>query len=93
MDDISYERFETEARAAGFDEVLERSWAPGLVLEPHAHPFSVSARVVRGEMWLTVGDETRHLRPGDTFELERDMLHAERYGSDGANYWVARRNA
>jgi quercetin dioxygenase-like cupin family protein len=44
-------------------------------------------------MWLTVGAETRHLRPGDVFELERDAPHAERYGVDGATYWVARRHA
>ena len=24
--------------------------------------------------------------------LERDVPHAERYGQDGAAYWVARRN-
>jgi hypothetical protein len=43
-------------------------------------------------MWLTVGEETRHLRLGDTFELERDEPHAERYGVEGATYWVARRH-
>jgi len=87
----SFEDFTAGARAEGFDEVLERDWPPGTVLEPHAHPFAVKAVVVRGEMWLTVGDATRHLRPGDTFELERDVPHAERYGGDGATYWVARR--
>jgi hypothetical protein len=34
----------------------------------------------------------QHLLPGDTFALERDERHAERYGDDGATYWVARRN-
>jgi quercetin dioxygenase-like cupin family protein len=46
---------------------------------------------VQGEMWLTVGEGTRHLRAGDTFELDRELPHAERYGSAGATYWVARR--
>ena len=36
--------------------------------------------------------ETRELRPGDWFELDRDIPHDERYGSEGATYWVARRN-
>jgi len=44
-------------------------------------------------MWLTVGNDTRDLRPGDEFRLERDVPHAERYGSEGATYWVARRNS
>jgi hypothetical protein len=30
--------------------------------------------------------------PGDDFALERDVPHAERYGADGATYWVGRRN-
>jgi hypothetical protein len=34
---------------------------------------------------------TRHLRPGDGFQLARDEPHAERYGAEGAIYWVARR--
>ena len=63
------------------------------MLETHRHPFAAKALVVQGEMWLTVGDRTRHLRPGDTFELEPDVPHTERYGSEGATYWVARRNA
>jgi hypothetical protein len=88
----SFDDFAADARAQGFDEVLERDWPPGTVLERHVHPFAVQARVVRGEMWLTVDDATRHLRAGDTFELARDVPHAERYGEQGATYWVARRH-
>ena len=93
MNDVTFERFESEARAQGFDEVLERRWPPLKVLESHTHPFALRALVVAGEMWLTVGgDGVRHLLPGDTFALERDVPHAERYGVEGATYWVARRN-
>ena len=92
MNDVTFEGFESEARAQGFDEVLERKWPPSTVLESHRHPFALRALVVAGEMWLTVGDDVRHLLPGDTFALERDVPHAERYGTEGATYWVARRN-
>lgn len=92
MDAPTFHEFEAQARARGYDEVLERTWQPNQVLENHSHPFDASAVVARGEMWLTVGDETRHLLPGDTFELERDVPHSERYGDEGASYWVARRN-
>lgn len=88
----SFAEFERHARAAGFDEVLERSWPPGQVLDTHTHRFGVDALVVAGEMWLTVGADTQHLRRGDRFALERDVPHAERYGPEGATYWVARRN-
>jgi len=65
--------FEAATLAAGFDAALVREWAAGL--EIVTHPFAVQARVVRSEVWLSVGGEP----------------HAERYGADGATFWVARR--
>jgi len=88
----SFEAYAADARAKGADEVVERNWAPSLVVDTHTHPFSVNALVVQGEMWLTVGDDVRHLQSGDTFALDRDQPHAERYGPEGATYWAARRN-
>ena len=80
----TFESFASQAKSQGFDEVVERRWEPSLVLETHRHPFAVRALVVQGEMWLTVGDDVRRLVPGDTFALERDCPHAERYGADNA---------
>ena len=93
MSETSLDAFQAKARAEGFDEIVERIWEPATVLESHTHPFAVRARVVRGEMWLTVGDEVRHLRAGDEFTLDRGVPHAKRYGPDGATYWAARRRA
>lgn len=84
--------FEAEARAAGYDEVLAREWAPGQVVGRHTHAFAVRAVVARGEFWLTEGGQTRHLGTGASFELARDVPHAERYGPEGATVWVARRH-
>lgn len=84
--------YAAEARNEGFDEVLERVWPAETVLAAHTHPFAIRALVVQGEMWLTIGETTRHLRPGDPFALDRDIPHAERYGPEGATYWVARRD-
>ena len=89
----TFEAFSASTRAEGFNEVLERKWQPLLVLHTHTHPFAVKALVVQGEMWLTVGDHERHLLPGDEFALARDVPHAERYGAEGATYWVARRHS
>ena len=72
---------------------LERRWAPGQIAETHTHPFDAQALVTEGEMWLTCGGETRHLHPGDTFHVPQGMPHSERYGPQGATYWVARRNS
>ena len=88
---LTFETYRDAALALGFDEVIERHWAPDQVVDEHEHPFAAKALVVRGEMWLTVGDDTQHLLAGDTFALERGCPHRERYGRDGATYWVARR--
>ena len=93
MQATTLQQFEVDARAQGFDEVLVREWAPLTVVDTHTHPFDVNAVMVLGEMWLTVGPDTRHLQPGDTFELARHAPHAERYGAQGATFWAARRHA
>ncbi len=87
-----FDTFSRQARADGFDEVLERSWAPLTVLDTHTHPFAVQALVTQGRMWLTINGQTQALQRGDRFELARDVPHEERYGPEGATYWVARRN-
>lgn len=87
-----FDTFSRQARAEGFDEVIERSWDPLTVLDSHTHPFAVKALVTRGQLWLTLQGQTRELKAGDGFELERDVPHAERYGPEGATYWVARRH-
>ena len=88
----SFAAFETDKRAAGFDEVIERRWAPNTVLATHTHAFEVDALVTEGEMWLTHSGRTLHLRPGDRFTLAPEVPHDERYGEQGAAYFVARKN-
>lgn len=85
-----FSEFEAEERARGCSEVIARSWQPGTTLDTHTHPFLARALVVQGEMWLTVDGVTRHLGPGDRFEVPAGQPHAERYGPQGATCWVAR---
>lgn len=93
MSTSSVQQFEADRRVQGFDEVIERPWAADAQVGTHSHPFDVSALMLQGELWLTVADQTRHLRAGDSFELARDVPHQERYGADGARVLVARRHA
>ncbi len=88
----TFEQFQQTALAEGFDEVLQRDWAPNTVLDTHTHPFGVRAVVVAGQMWLSVGGSERALAVGDSFVLDANVPHAERYGPAGASYWVARKN-
>jgi len=91
-DSDRFASFEAQALADGYDEVLSRDWPADAVVAAHSHPFAVRARLAAGEMWLTVGEQTRHLGIGDEFSLAAGEVHAERYGWCGATYWVARRH-
>jgi hypothetical protein len=93
MNGTDFKAFERDALASGYDEALERRWEPNTQLDTHSHPFDAEAVVVQGEMWLTCRGTMRHLCRGDTFKIERGEAHEERYGCEGATYWVARRNA
>lgn len=88
-----FETFRADALARGFDEVLERRWAPQAQTGTHTHPFSVEAVMVEGEMWLQQGPITVHLVPGSGFELQANVPHTERYGPEGALFYAARRHA
>ncbi len=88
----TFQEFETTMRAAGFPDIGVRDYPTATEAPNHTHEFAVKALVVRGEMWLTVGGDTRHLLVGDTFELDHETVHAERYGHEGATYWAARRH-
>ncbi len=88
----SFDAFKAQAQSQGFDEVLERVWAPDQVVGTHTHAFDVSALVVQGEFWLRCGDQTRHIVAGERFELAMGEPHDERYGPGGAVFWVGRRN-
>jgi quercetin dioxygenase-like cupin family protein len=85
------QKYSADLRSQGYEEIVVRDWAPGEVVDTHGHPFAAKGLVVKGEMWLTQRGQTRHLTVGDTFELEAEEPHAERYGAHGATYWVGRR--
>ena len=89
----SFEKFAADLHGQGFETVVERTWAPSAVMDSHIHDFAAKALIVRGEMWLTVHDVTQHLTVGETFELASGVPHSERYGREGATYWVGRRGA
>ena len=93
MNIVDFNIFEQEARAAGYDEALQRQWAPDTVVGLHSHAFDAHVVLIHGEMWLTCEGATRHFLPGGSFRLGRDAQHSEQYGSAGATVWVARRTA
>ncbi|MFL5441441.1 MAG: cupin domain-containing protein [Myxococcales bacterium] len=89
----SFESFRSRSLESGANEVLERRYTPGQIVDRHTHSFDADALVTQGEMWLTFDDgKTLHLRAGDTFHVTHGTPHSEKYGPDGTTYWVARRD-
>ena len=88
-----FETFKSQKLSEGFDEVLVRDWAPNERNQPHQHPFDVDALMVSGTFTLTIdGQQSRHLQPGDRFQVPRGVTHHEAYGPQGAVFWAARKN-
>jgi quercetin dioxygenase-like cupin family protein len=92
MTSLSLESFTAQSLDEGFDEIIVREWEADQKTDTHTHPFDVSAYVARGEYWLTVGEEVKHLKAGDFFRLARGTRHSESYGPVGVTVWVARAN-
>ena len=89
---MKLEQFTEQSLAQGYAEVLVREWEPLVQNTTHTHPFASRVRVVRGEFWLTVGEQIRHFQAGEEFTLDKAVEHSERYGSEGTTFWVARRS-
>ncbi len=90
---LNFEEFRQTMLAQGYDEVVERHWKQGEIIDIHTHPFEANAIVTAGEMFLCVqGQAEQRLLPGDRFHLLPGTPHAERYGDQGATYWVARKS-
>ena len=90
FDDAGFGKFTAQAKRLGFAECLVRSWEADRFIDVHTHDFAVQALVVEGELWLGVDGALQHLREGARFSLESGVPHTERYGAQGAVFWVAR---
>ena len=92
MTNMTMSEFTKQSLEEGFDEVLVREWPANQHLETHTHAFDASVLVIKGSYRLSLGEQVRHLRAGDSFRLARNIAHAESYGPEGATIWVARAN-
>ena len=92
FDQAAFEQFGEQARQLGYDQTLVRNWDPNTIVDSHTHPFAVQALVVSGKLWLTIGETCHELEAGSRFSLGAQVPHAERYGPEGAVFWLARRN-
>ena len=57
--------------------------APGQAIPTHQHPHEQIGVILEGGMELTIGDETRTLRPSDAYSVPPHLPHGGRAMSDG----------
>ncbi len=87
------ETYRANALDKGYDEVLERSCAPGTVTGTQSLAFEVAAVLAQGEMWLEQGPISAPMVPGSRFQLKPNVPRSERYGPEGALFFFACRHA
>ena len=47
---------------------------PGVTIPPHTHKAQFGM-LIEGEMTLTIGDQTRQLKPGDSYYIPENVSH------------------
>jgi quercetin dioxygenase-like cupin family protein len=83
--------FETELRAQGYREIVDRSMDPNATNPEHSHEFDARLLVLEGEMTVTREGEERIYRAGDSFAMTAGCRHTEQSGPQGARYLAGRR--
>lgn len=87
----NFYEFTADAMDDGFEEILQKEWAPHLVLEKHTHPFDARVQVATGQVKLALATGSQTFEAGQGFYIPRGTEHAEQYGPQGATFWVARK--
>lgn len=57
--------------------------APGAVVELHQHPHEQCGYILEGSLLMTIGDETREIRPGDAYTIPGGVPHMAVGGAEG----------
>ena len=83
--------FESEVRAQGYLEIIDRSMPANHTNPEHAHDFDARLFVLEGEMSIARDGRERTYRAGDSFEVSAGSRHAERSGPEGVRYLAGRR--
>ena len=55
---------------------------PGSLIPDHRHPEEVITMILEGEMEITVGKETKRVKPGDVFGVPPNTDHSGRVFGD-----------
>ncbi len=83
--------FESQLRAEGYSELIDRRMAANALNPDHAHEFDARVLVLEGEMTIVCDGVEHTYRAGDACAMAAGTRHAERSGPQGVRYLAGRR--
>lgn len=75
-------------RQEGFREVYVWDDKPDHEYPNHEHATTTAHVVIRGRMFMEIGEETKELRAGSRFDIPAHAVHSVRIGPEGCRYVV-----
>jgi len=81
--------FDAYKLAADSCDVLFASYPAGTVIEPHRHDTENIGVITKGELLLTIDDETTRYATGDWYHVPAQVEHAARFDQETAEieFW------
>ena len=81
--------FDAHRLAADDCEVLFASYPAGTSIEAHTHPSNNVGVITKGQLMLTIGEQTTKHGVGDWYHVPAGVEHAARFDSDSAEieFW------
>ena len=73
----------------GYNKTITITFPKGNVKEAHQHSFSADVIIISGSIKVVVAEKEYDLVPGDDFQLEAGIEHAEYTGEDGVTIVAA----
>jgi hypothetical protein len=83
--------FETECRAQGYHEIVDRQMEANTTNAEHLHEFDARLLILEGEMTVTSEGHEHTYRSGEGFAMTARCRHTECSGPEGAHYLAGRR--
>ena len=78
-------QFRATMLAAGYDEVLERVWAPDTVVDTHTIRLKPMPSLCGARCGSAKNGRCAAIVASDHFHLQAHAPHSERYGPEGAD--------
>ncbi len=82
-------RFDAYKLAAAGADVLFASYPAGTVIAPHSHDTDNHGIITRGELLLTMNDQTQRIGPGQWYHVPAGVEHSAEFleETDEIEFW------